>query len=151
MHQLIPNGKCMPGTEDRFWSKVIKQNNTDQCWLWTGGTFNLGYGAFYDGKNNQLAHRVAYRLVVREPKKHLDHLCRNRFCVNPWHPEEVSHWTNNARGVGISANNLRKTHCLRGHALEGENVYNPPQEPHKRQCKACQSVRSRRWQILNKE
>jgi hypothetical protein len=47
--------------EERFWSKVQK---TDTCWLWTGGLFDSGYGAFgISSGHNLYAHRYAYTLT----------------------------------------------------------------------------------------
>jgi len=53
----------------------------------------------------------------------LDHLCRNRCCVNPWHLDPVTNRTNSIRSsctfVGA---NVRKTHCPNGHAYSFENT-----------------------------
>ncbi|MGL5917799.1 MAG: HNH endonuclease [Cetobacterium sp.] len=65
----------------------------------------------------------------------LDHLCRVRACVNPTHLEPVTHWENQLRGEGVTARNSRKTHCVAGHSLVKENVYEKSL-PY-RQCKAC--------------
>lgn len=34
-----------------------------------------------------------------------------------------------------------KTHCIRGHALAGDNLYHPPKAPHKNLCRACIKIR----------
>ena len=57
-----------------------------------------------------------------EPDLTLDHLCRNRRCVNPEHLEQVTQWENTRRGVSKIANLARQTHCKRGHLLSGDNL-----------------------------
>lgn len=52
----------------------------------------------------------------------LDHLCRNRGCVNPHHLEPVSHAANIQRGVGLAPLNAAKTHCKRGHPFDADNT-----------------------------
>ena len=80
----------------RFFKKVEK---TPKCWNWTGCLVN-GYGQFFLGKK-QYAHRISYSILHGEiPKgKCLDHLCRNRKCVNPNHLEPVSYKENIIRGA----------------------------------------------------
>ena len=113
----------------RFWAKVEK---TDTCWLWTAGTGGYGYGSFNpDGRRdgprrNVAAHLYAYRLLVGEVPEglELDHLCRNKRCVNPAHLEPVTHRENVLRGTGPTAENAKKTTCVRGHDLtDPANVY----------------------------
>jgi hypothetical protein len=106
--------------EERFMEKVEK---TETCWLWRATLNNLGYGQF--GKDQRLyqAHRVAYELFVGEIPEglELDHLCRVPSCVNPAHLEPVTHQENMRRANKRQP--LNKTHCVNGHAMEGENVY----------------------------
>jgi hypothetical protein len=70
----------------------------------------------------------------------LDHLCRNKACVNPAHLEPVTNRENVLRGVGLSAENARKTHCKRGHPLSGDNVV-VSKGGRKRRCVACERLR----------
>lgn len=131
--------------EERFWSKVEK---TDSCWLWKGAIGKKGYGRLTLTRTKgihqyPLAHRIAFILVKGNiPEKlTIDHLCRNRACVNPDHLEIVTVKENVLRGIGLSAENARKTHCLRGHPLDGKNlmIYRE-----KRGCKACKRKMERR-------
>lgn len=82
----------------RFSAKVIPDGD---CWRWAASLNAFGYGRFgVDGKN-VLAHRWAYEYYVAEipPGLTLDHLCRNRWCVNPYHLEPVPQSVN-ARRAG---------------------------------------------------
>lgn len=71
----------------------------------------------------------------------LDHLCRNRACVNPYHLDPVSHAENMRRGVA-GLKQREKTHCPVGHEYTAENTYIHPQNG-SRNCKACQRERTR--------
>lgn len=92
-------------------------------------------------------HRVVYELEygpIPEGRE-LDHLCRNRACVNPKHLEIVSHRENCLRGVAPAAQNARKTHCKYGHPLSGGNLH--MRKDGGRMCLACQERRSLKcWQ-----
>lgn len=104
----------------RFWSRVDK---TSSCWNWLG-RLSDGYGRFWINREPFRAHRVAYLLEIGEIPEglQLDHLCRNRSCVNPAHLEVVDSRTNALRGIGPAAQNARKTHCAHGHPLSGTNL-----------------------------
>jgi len=92
----------------------------------------------------RLAHRAVYEALVGPIPKglSLDHLCRNRACVNPEHLEPVSLVENVMRGVSPHAVNARKTHCAHGHAFTAENTYMVRGE---RVCRACGRERSRTY------
>lgn len=109
-------------TEDRFWEKVRK---TSKCWEWLGSKYPSGYGQFRYPPKGQYAHRYAYELLVAkiDSKLQIDHLCRNRGCVNPNHLEPVTCRVNVLRGEALSAKNAVKTHCKRGHEFTPENTY----------------------------
>ena len=100
-----------PATE-RFWEKVDK-NGPNGCWVWLASLGSTGYGQFEVDYKPLKAHRFAYILLVGPIPDglELDHLCRNRPCVNPDHLEAVSHADNVQRGVGPSVENRLKTHC----------------------------------------
>lgn len=73
----------------RFWAKVRKTNT---CWEWTGARLNSGYGQCRWHGQRSVAHRVSYELCVGPIPAGLqiDHMCRNRACVNPAHLQPVT-------------------------------------------------------------
>lgn len=85
---------------NRFWSNV---NKTSDCWLWTNKLLPNGYGRLKINGRQYLAHRYSYLihnkdLPLAESGLCVDHLCRNRACVNPKHLELVSIRENIIRG-----------------------------------------------------
>jgi hypothetical protein len=126
----------------RFWAKVDR-GNPSECWEWIAYRDRHGYGRFNIDRIPELAHRVSYRLLQGEIPNGmtLDHLCRNRACVNPAHLEPVSRGENVLRGMSGPAQNARKTHCKYGHAFTPENTYRMADG--RRVCIACRRRNSR--------
>jgi hypothetical protein len=108
----------------RFWSKVDVRK-PGQCWEWKASVAPNGYGKFSIRNRPESAHVVAFTLFGRtiEQGKHIDHICRNRRCVNPYHLRAVTPRINAIENSdSCSALNSRKTQCRRGHELTESNV-----------------------------
>lgn len=113
-------------TRDRFEEKFIVRPGT-RCRHWTASR-NLGYGVIGSGGHRHeplFAHRVSYELYRGPIPKDLviDHMCRNRACVNPDHLRLLTRGQNVMCGEGIAARKARATHCPNGHEYTKENVY----------------------------
>ena len=144
-------------TLKRFWAKVDKNGplfNSTPCWLWTAQINNKGYGKLKPPKGmSQLAHRFAYETFIAQIPQDLeiDHLCRNRRCVNPQHMEPVTHAENMKRGIG-GHNQRSKTHCPQAHPYDLFNTYIGPTNGD-RQCRTCKNEHQRakraRLKLLN--
>jgi hypothetical protein len=125
---------------DRFWERV-EVGHPAGCWWWRGKINNNGYGVFTIGRRTlnerrtAIAHRFAYEsLVALIPDgMQLDHLCRNRICVNPDHLQPVTPLENTLR-----ASAARKRYCKRGHAFTPKNTYIQPSTG-RRTCRTCKA------------
>lgn len=118
----------------RFWAKVEK---TATCWLWRGATGD-GYGhAFWNGAVVR-AHRVSYELArgAIPAGLEIDHLCRERRCVNPDHLEAVEPRINKLRGESIVTQWAKRDACGRGHPFTPENTL--MRSDGGRRCRVCQ-------------
>lgn len=71
----------------RFWSKVTKTDNPDDCWNWTGFLDKGGYGHIHINRKVVTAHRTAFVITfgVVPDGLHILHRCDNRRCCNPSH------------------------------------------------------------------
>lgn len=109
----------------RLWSKVLVDGAG--CWLFSGYRDRKGYGQIYVDAvmSRRLAHRVAWELANGPiPQGMLVcHQCDCPSCVNPAHLFLGTAIDNNRDMVGKGRHhNQVKTHCVNGHALEGDNL-----------------------------
>ncbi len=145
---------CRGTPLERFWPNVIKQSIG--CWEWNAALSN-GYGVFWAYGRQVKAARFAYEQakgVIPEGLE-LDHLCRNKSCVNPDHLEAVTRSVNTLRGLlpliiaNIGRNHqLSKTHCPQGHPYDLLNTYFHPDG--KRDCRICRQERSLKWRAQSR-
>lgn len=152
----MANNKTTPERLQRNFTRRFREDNDTGCWFWLGHiNKDNGYGAMSIGRNKKVpAHRYAYELIFGPVPKHLDidHLCRNRDCVNPAHLEPVTRQENLRRGKGwkpgnevSTRNQLAKTHCANGHEYTPENTYrSKPGRPPCRSCRECDRIAHRK-------
>ncbi len=128
--------------EIRFWLSVDCLSSPFGCWEWIGNKVVQGYGRFYIRGRAHRAHRFAYEKLVGPIPDGLvlDHLCRNRACVNPDHLEPVTLGENSLRGFTFVADNAAKTECPQGHPYDEVNTRINVRGA--RVCKTCQRVQA---------
>lgn len=132
------------------WRRTVEDNSTPRgsCVVWTGTLDRYGYGVFRVGGGRVTgAHRAAWLARRGELADGLvlDHLCRNRACVNVEHMEAVSVQVNTIRGNGGKKPFPRGTHCVNGHEYTPENSrWRQRRGYNIRECRTCVAAGRRR-------
>lgn len=119
--------------DDKTLKRFLAKADLDdggRCWIWhaclcSEGYGNFGIGSRTDGSRRTVrAHRFSYEHFVGPipDELEIDHLCRNRACINPWHLEPVTSKVNTLRGDTQARRNAQKTHCPAGHPYNEENT-----------------------------
>lgn len=137
--RMFPSGKRVgrppkPPIE-RFMRFVLPDPETG-CWRWLSGHDRDGYAMFFAqrGATPRAARFIYLQTVGSIPDAYvIDHLCRNRGCVNPAHLEPVTNRENILRGRRPLG---ERKHCPRGHEFTEANTYRPP-NGRGRVCRRC--------------
>lgn len=140
---------------ERFWLNVIMPTDRAACWEWCGSKTKKGYSYMTapreEGAKQLPAHRVSYELNVG-PIPHglvIDHLCRNRGCVNPAHLEPVTGLENVRRGDAPPVKRGRSASCPNGHLYTPDNTQ---RRGGVRRCLACaEAFKSRYVRVYTRE
>lgn len=131
-----------------FWENVLF---TTLCWEWLGWETNSGYAQFRIGIKKYLVHRISYEMYKGIIPKYyeVDHLCKNKKCVNPDHLESVEGKENNRRSNSKSSINSKKTNCNNGHEFTIQNTYVTKQGH--RECIICMKKLNKEYEKNNRE
>lgn len=142
--------KLLPDLE-----RVLRKTAIDAvsgCWLWTDRLDKDGYGvqvkigSYTDGSRRGVRpHRFVYEAMFRKIPVGLviDHLCRVRNCLNPFHMEAVPPQVNHERGL-----RARRRFCRRGHEISGSNeIIRGDVKGHR--CRICLNEYQRNYQKTN--
>ena len=142
------SGKVGRPLEERLWAKVAKG---DECWEWSGGKNDKGYGLIGLRKKLYYVHRLSYEWHLGPiPDGMLVlHSCDNPACVNPSHLSLGTVQDNSNDMVERRRHRTHSmTHCKRGHLWEQSNIIVARSGTRTWQrCKACHKQQCRNTYI----
>lgn len=125
----------------RLLDKIVFFENSS-CWFFNGAKHHGGYGKTSSLGRFLFAHRASYE-VFKGKIPHgltIDHLCKNKLCINPEHLEAVPLTVNVMRGNGPPSKNLKKSTCRFGHTFSIKKTKS--KKGYQRFCKECASTQN---------
>jgi hypothetical protein len=138
----------------KIWAKL---QVSGFCWHY-GDYKHKNHATVYFAGRRIGVHKVVYEyLVGLVPEGYkLDHVCRNKRCVNPDHLEPVTHSENIKRAwkystkqgfEGAGKRSKVSTHCRKGHNLSDVGVLLSKRAngTERKKCRACQHDAQERW------
>lgn len=119
------------------------------CWIWNGRPTAKGYAKTVIANKHVRVHRYVYEAIYGPiGGLTVDHLCRVRNCINPYHLEAVTAKENNLRGLGVTAINAKAKTCKNGHPFD--RVKNRSDGTKQRVCSICKNVHLREYKMRKK-
>ena len=119
-----------------FEAKVDRSAGQGGCHGFTAAVDRDGYGLFQFAGAQRKAHRFAWFLstgVAVPFDMTIDHLCKNRSCVNPAHLDLVRAGQNTRRGNAPTMLGARRALCANGHEFDSTRSGG-----RYRKCRTCQ-------------
>jgi len=137
---------------ERWEFYVLRSEDPDGCWLWTGASIRYGYGMFWDGDKVVLAHRWSYEHFVGPIPDGLviDHTCETPPCVRPDHLEPVTQAVNTGRGgqwphnPDIPREDRVNLELNRPNCPKCGGPWTPLKDG-RRYCRTCRKTTMRKW------
>lgn len=143
--------------ETRVRMRVI-QRGDHECWGWSGNTDRLGYSKITNNSGTTYAHRIVFEIVNGPipPGYEIDHICRNRSCVNPKHLRLATH-SENLRNTSTKSNTKSGLKGVSWHKaqrkwaarimIHGKSIslgyFHDPNEAHRAYLKAASEIHGR--------
>ena len=133
-----------PAVLERF-RREFQGGREADCWEWLR-LDRYGYGVVIAQGRGSGAHRISFMVHKGPipPGLEIDHLCRNRACVNPSHLEAVIHRVNASR----RPKDLSPTCGSGRHHWTEESTIRRPDG--RRSCRFCDQERRRRYYLSRK-
>lgn len=124
-----------------------------QCWNWQGHITDKCYSVISVMDHQYYGHRLSFAVFIGVIPENLtiDHLCKNRKCINPTHMEVVTRAENALRGESSPAQNARKLFCKRGHVLQPIQEHRRDNNSAKRHCPICYRIDALEWNRGHRE
>jgi len=120
------------------------------CWNYTGSVTKWGYGLWRDGSRRTAAHRYTYRIAYGPIQDGLviDHMCRNKRCVNPLHLRACTQRENLLApwSQAKAAKSARRSTCPYGHPYDLKRAKNG-----QRTCRSCKLFSLKKYRQRRKE